>query len=659
MGRSLIKYLSFLLFAGAGLLRAQIPDDVKLTIERYLETLETNADYTQVYEDLIQFTEKPVNLNHAAVDEMMNFPLITPVQAAAIVNHRQRFGMFIQLAELQVLGFEPEQIRAVAPFVSILPGASDRLKNLAGQLQMGKTEVIITGKRRYPDDKEVFTSDRMALSTRLRYTLPGVFSFGVTAEKDPGEMWWNKGPDYYSAHAAVFNLGAIKTAVLGDYVMSLGQGLVLGSGIGIGKSANVLNIKRSQPAIKAYRGVNEFLFHRGASATVLLGKRLELMAAISSSGISARLADTSVFGSNSFSSVDLDGLHRTADEIATKSNLRRGMQGVWLNYNGRKGNLGGGVSIFNYNLAPGKSDDLYKLYNPTTSQQHFYHAWQGHTIGRLHVFSEWAWLAETRKHAVAVGALVSMGKWAELSVHLRDYAPGFISPYATSFGNAAQNERGCYMGLKFNVNKKLSISNYVDVWQQPWLTFRLYAPSRNQELLWQMDYAATKKTQVYLRYRHVVRAIQTTAGSAKAVTDYTINMVRVNLAAAVTQHGRVELRAEHSLNMNGPDAGHSQLFYAEYTTRYQPARLQLVMRYSMFDVSGYYNRIYAYENQLLYDFGTVAFYGKGRSAYALVTKSLNKKLKAGLRYGWMESINNPGEAAVWNRRIFAQLIWKI
>ena len=215
------------------------------------------------------------------------------------------------------------------------------------------------------------------------------------------------------------------------------------------------------------------------------------------------------------------------------------------------------------------------------------------------------------------------------------------------------------MGLKFNVNKKLSISNYVDVWQQPWLTFRLYAPSRNQELLWQMDYAATKKTQVYLRYRHVVRAIQTTAGPAKAVSDYTINMVRVNLAAAVTQYGRVELRAEHSLNMNGPDAGHSQLFYAEYTTRYQPARLQLVMRYSMFDVSGYYNRIYAYENQLLYDFGTVAFYGKGRSAYALVTKSLNKKLKAGLRYGWMESINNPGEAAVWNRRIFAQLIWKI
>jgi hypothetical protein len=55
----------------------------------------------------------------------------------------------------------------------------------------------------------------------------------------------------------------------------------------------------------------------------------------------------------------------------------------------------------------------------------------------------------------------------------------------------------------------------------------------------------------------------------------------------------------------------------------------------------------------------VAFFGKGRSAYILATKPINKRLKAGLRYAWMESINSGDALPTWNRRIFAQLIWRL
>ena len=314
-----IKRILLLLLLPFGSALAQIPEDVKLTIERYLETLETNADYTQIYEDLVVFTEKPLNLNHVGVDELINFPLITPVQAAAIVSHRRRFGLFLQLAELQVVGMEPEQIRAVAPFVNISPGLEDRVKGLTEKLQQGKAEVILTTKRRYPDPKETYNADLMAMSTRLRYTLPGVYSFGITAEKDPGEYWWNRGPDYISAHAAIFNFGAVKSLVAGDYVLSMGQGLVMGSGIGVGKSASVLNIKRSQPMVKAYRGVNEFLFLRGMAATLKIGKKWDFTFALASNGIGARLGDTAGVGGEGFSSVDLDGLHRTGSEIENKN----------------------------------------------------------------------------------------------------------------------------------------------------------------------------------------------------------------------------------------------------------------------------------------------------------------------------------------------------
>lgn len=638
-------------------LQAQVPEEVRLTIERYLETLETNADYTQIYEDLTAFLDKPVRLNKAGTDELLNFPLMSPVQATALVAHREKYGPLLHLSELQVLGFSPEQIRALAPFVTLNAGTDGEIRRLGALLKVGRQETVLTAKRRFPDPETPYTGDLLGSSLRLRYTLSGRYSFGLTAEKDPGERWWRRGPDFYSGHAAIFNTGRIKSAVAGDYLLSIGQGLVMGSGIGIGKSAAVLNIKRTQPMVKPYRGVNEFLFLRGAAATVSLGK-LELTTATAFNTLDARIGDTAVFGDISFSSVDLDGLHRNNDEIRGKGNLRRRTLGAWLSRNGRKGQIGGGLTSMNASLPPEADDRLYKLYNPTGRNSTFLHAWQGHTLGRIHFFSEWARLLETGKNAIAAGMLMSLGRWAELALHYRDYAPGFISPYSTSFGNSNQNERGFYTGIKFNFNKKISLSHYTDFWQQPWLTFRLNAPSRNREMLWQLDYQPTRKTQMYLRFRNMTRAISETAGPMKGIGEYTVQLLRVHLSAAISDQSRLEFRAEHSVNNSQGAKGHSSLYYSEFTGKLPKYRLQVIARYTLFSISDYYNRLYAYENQLLYDFGTVAFYGKGRSAYLLLQKNLSRHLKAGLRYAWTESVNDPGEAAVWNRRVFVQIIWR-
>ena len=657
MVRQLKCLLLCLILPVTAALQAQVPEEVRLTIERYLETLETNADYTQIYEDLTAFLDKPVRLNKAGTDELLNFPLMSPVQATALVAHREKHGPLLHLSELQVLGFSPEQIRALAPFVTLSTGTEGEIRRLGALLKVGRQEAVLTAKRRFPDPEDPYSGDLLGSSLRLRYTLSGRYSFGLTAEKDPGERWWRRGPDFYSGHAAIFNTGRIKSAVAGDYLLSIGQGLVMGSGIGIGKSAAVLNIKRTQPMVKPYRGVNEFLFLRGAAATVSLGK-LELTTAAAFNTLDARIGDTAIFGDISFSSVDLDGLHRNNDEISGKGNLRRRTLGAWLSRNGRKGQFGGGLTSMNASLPPETDDRLYKLYNPTGRNSTFLHAWQGHTLGRVHFFSEWARLLETGKHAIAAGMLMSLGRWAELALHYRDYAPGFISPYSTSFGNSNQNERGFYTGIKFNFNKKISLSHYTDFWQQPWLTFRLNAPSRNREMLWQLDYQPTRKTQMYVRYRNMTRAISETAGPMKGIGEYTVQLLRVHLSAAISDQSRLEFRAEHSVNNSQGAKGHSSLYYSEFTGKLPKYRLQVIARYTLFSISDYYNRLYAYENQLLYDFGTVAFYGKGRSAYLLLQKNLSRHLKAGLRYAWTESVNDPGEAAVWNRRVFVQIIWR-
>lgn len=651
-----MKGFLLLLFISLGLnLKAQqLPDDVKQTIEKYLETIETGGDYSQILEDLSAFVNRPVKINSAGIDELLNFPLISPVEAAAIISHRNKYGAFVIINELQVLGFSTEKIKAIQPFISFELNSAEKWKMLRKDLTRGGSEFIFTGRYSPQNRNPEFEGDPVSASVRAKYHLPGKFSIGFTADKDPGEKWWNKGPDFISFHASIQNTGIIKTLCLGDFLMSAGQGLVLGSGIGIGKSAAVLNIKRSQPMLKPYRGINEFLFHRGAASTLSFGK-IEWTIAASLKSIDARLTDTAMSQELAFSSVDLDGFHRSAQELAGKGTAQRHMAGSWININGKRGNTGFGWTNMGTSVPPAADNRLYRLFYPAEKQQNFLHAWQGHTLGPVHLFSEAAYLQENRKHAVSAGALISLGKGVEMAMHYRNYAPGFISPYSTAFGNSSNNENGFYSGIKIQFNRKWALSQYTDFYSQPWLTYRLYSPGRNREYLCQLDFNPTRKSQIYLRYRNIHRAINQVIVQMKTNGEYQLQSMRLHFMAPLNIHDRIEFRAEQSmLRNNGSE--HSSLFYGEYTGQIPRAGISLIARYTMFSISGYYNRIYAFENQLLYDFGTVAFYGKGRSAYLLLQKKWSKKLKTGLRYAINQSRGEDAIPAI-TQRIFVQLVW--
>ena len=91
----------------------------------------------------------------------------------------------------------------------------------------------------------------------------------LTAEKDRGEEFFTgsnkQGFDFYSAHLFIKDYNrTIKAIAIGDYAVSFGQGLILYSGFGAGKSSYVMNIKRTVPGCcGTYTSVNESNFQRG------------------------------------------------------------------------------------------------------------------------------------------------------------------------------------------------------------------------------------------------------------------------------------------------------------------------------------------------------------------------------------------------------------
>ena len=174
----------------------------------------------------------------------------------------------------------PWWIKQLLPFVTVTePGI---LGSAAPTLSNNRQQVILRWSRQLEDKAgyEVPAADTSAtrylgsadhLYFRYRYTRGDRVSAGITAEKDAGEEFFKgsnrKGFDFYSAHLFIKNpVRRVKSLALGDYAVTMGQGLLVYQGFAARKSAVSTLVSRSGRPLRAFSSVSEYDFFRGAAA---------------------------------------------------------------------------------------------------------------------------------------------------------------------------------------------------------------------------------------------------------------------------------------------------------------------------------------------------------------------------------------------------------
>lgn len=165
--------------------------------EKYLENQEVSGDFTLMQEELTWYKEHPLRINQAGADELMRCPLIGASKAIAMMDHRKKYGDFISIHELQVIGFDAEEIVALAPYISLVPGIRQQFENKKQQLKLGQVQILSSTKFKQQTElpKGALGND-LYHNIRFRYHLPGSYSFGITLEKDAGEKYLNPLPDF-------------------------------------------------------------------------------------------------------------------------------------------------------------------------------------------------------------------------------------------------------------------------------------------------------------------------------------------------------------------------------------------------------------------------------------------------------------------------------
>lgn len=627
----------------------QILDSTSVVPESQIDIVEdflNNADeengfeFNTLFESLDEAAARKINLNNTSTLELLTLGLIDELAATSIISHIQKHGKLIALYELQAIdNLTMQDINALLPYVTTKGSLDDTRVGLGTMLSKGKNEFylrwssILEDQKGFllPEDPED-TSQRYLGSkdrvySRFKHSYEHKLSYGFTMEKDAGEQFFRRdnsnGFDFYSAHLFLRNISnRLKSVAIGDFSVRLGQGLILNSGFGRGKSADAIRIKRNGNTLNAYTSVAENDFLRGIGATFGFGEHIKLTVFGSRLKRDANIVvpDTTDQEEFFFSSLQTSGFHRTPNEIEDENSITQSTIGgnVKVNAGGLK--LGANVlyNIFDrpfdrnlqeFNKFLFNSD---KLLNASLDYSYIYR--------NLHFFGETA-MSDNGGLATLNSLLLGLDRKTSIVLSYRNYAKDYQSLNANAFGEttSVNNEAGLYLGLELLPFREWKVNAYVDIFEHPWLRFNIDAPSTGFEYLARVTYTKKRRSELYAQFRVERKQRNNTDGETifDPLQDLTRTQLRfhykVKVSRAIELRNRLELSAFTESGTGEESYGY--LLYQDIIYRPSFSKFSFTSRIALFDTDDFNSRIFAFENDLLYNFSIPAYFNKGIRYY--------------------------------------------
>jgi hypothetical protein len=647
-------------------------------IQQQLENIAENtenedADYTNLLEDLLYYKEHPINLNKTSREELKLLTLLSDIEINNLITHIEKNGKLITIYELQgISGFDLQTIQKILPYVKVNDNFGSANFDLKEMFKDGQHMVMFRYGRVLEKQKGFTNIDSAALFKsknaryigspdklylRYRFTYNTNVSWGFTAEKDQGELFLKKnqkykyewyetglkgnqknGFDFYSAHIFIKNIRFIKSLAIGDYQATFGQGLTMWSGLAFGKSALIMNVKKSASGIRAYTSVNENLFLRGAAGTIRLFKNIEATGFYSRKKIDANVTDTLETGEAAvISSLQETGYHSTFGEIQDKNAITQTIYGGNISYKGKR--LSIGVTAMNYQLSTEFKRDLgfYNQFEFSAKQNSNVGVDYNYIYKNFNFFGEAA-MSQNGGKAFLNGTIISLDPRLALTILHRYYQKEYQNIMSNAFADNthAANEKGLYMGLTAKPLNTITLTTYYDRFEFPWLKYQIDAPSFGNDYVAQINYTPSKKVDFYFRIRERNKFKNNPTIDA-ADLNYIIPVnqrnYRLNIAYTILPslklRNRVEL-IDYKVDKNKTQKGY--IVYQDFIYNKLGNPLSVTLRYALFQTDSYDSRIYVYENDMPGVYSIVSHYYKGSRFYIMLDYNVTRKIEIWLRY---------------------------
>lgn len=629
-----MRYYFIILFCWFSIQICAQDQQIARLLEDQIVASEGNDQDEDLY-SLDLYQRKKLNINLANAEELAVFPFWNPLLTEQLVRYRKLLGNIENVLELQAIpGFTTDIIRKLSPYVTVLQQESldksikKSLQN-ADQMFLFRTSLVST------------TSDTSAFNPYLllRYQLQSThLSVGLLTEKDNGESFFQskKGISFLSNYLSFQQLGRVKKLILGDYLISIGQGLMLWQGRPVRKTSLPMLVKREASALQAYRSTDENRYMRGVGLDINLGM-VGIIGFLSSNTMDGTIREDTVQHIKYVSAFNNSGLHRSESELNGKNTVKINSGGLVIQYALPSFKIGYGlvqhhlsVPIF-HELLP---YNLYALNGKKWISQGIHYAT---TIRNLHFFGEIA--VDGPLHWASVnGLLISVDPKLDISLLYRKVDKAYRSYLSNAFteGTEANNESGLYIGMMLKIHSKFSLGIYVDNYRFSWLRYGINKLGWGQDNMIIFTWKPAKPTELYLR----IKSEQKSANILSEATMMPVGMVksttcRVHIEHQFSLQTSWRLRMEYSIYNNETVKSSGMVTYSDLFWKWPRKSIQFNGRIMVFDTKDYNSRIYAFENDLAFSSSIPSFYGRGIKTYINCRIEVAKRCNLYLKYAYL------------------------
>lgn len=667
-------------------------------LERMSENSEEEySDYSELLESYWSIKENPININSDNIDQLAELKFLSIFQLGNIKDYRKNYGDIQFLEELyEIENLDSLSIEMIKPIICFGKENTNEKIELKNIFKYGKNKILLEAnqslkkKKGYIDIEDSLLYDKpnsiylgspQKLYLRYNFTYKDNIEASFVLEKDPGEYLFRNnindslrkmlgnqcysGFDYSSFHIYI-SFGSLKTLAIGDYKVSFGQGLTMGSGMAF--VANGSSLLRRNKKITASKSANEAYYLRGIAGTYEY-KDLELSIFYSNKKTDANVITYDSLNSTplQISSLQQSGLHRTFNEIMDRKTVRQQLCGLNLSY--QKSNFQIGYTLhktyLSAELIPNKNiyNTFYFRGEELINQGiDFYYI-----LKKTLLYGEIA-RSNNKGLAALIGTTIQPSGFIEFTILYRNYAKDYQCLYSNAFssGSNTRNEKGWYFSSNMSLAPNWRFITSIDFYKSDWFKNTAYAPSHAYEFHTQLNYQPDKNTLLSVEYRNKskMKNCKNSNVFQKYLTEEKSNMLRFHITYNLSETIALKNRIEYHLNHNDDGTNNSYLIYQDIIYNPMDKPYNIAFRYELFNAEK--GRVYAYENDVLYSFAVGGLSGKGIRTY-LVGKikaydNIQISGKIGLTFYDNKNIIGSGLETIdsnWNGDGKLQIIWSI
>ncbi len=579
---SILMVFIFLFIGGGIYAQEWLPEGIIRLIENNAEN--GGVDPTVLFDYFETLHKHPIAINNVTRSELEEMIIFSPFQIESLLEYQKEFGKIVSLSELSLIdGFSESFVADISPFIT-LSTVNGKL-GAAGSKRV-KNQLILRAK--YP----------FSLYSKYKFEYSDKIALGFTLENDVGEKF----PDFISINFNLRNLNitkklSLKSFVIGDYSVRMGQGLVLWNTFSMSGSSSPNSTFRREANITPYTSTDEQKFFRGTGVTFGI-KNLNFSILFSD-----KCRDAKVIGSGYYSLPE-GGIHNTEQSINNKNRLREYLLGANVSYRFKMLKVGVTTAQYKYdkkNKLPVKEYNRYQMYDGlwgNTSLDLYF------SYKKIRLFGETA-LDNGLSFAAILGVIYAPVSNFETSLLYRYYSKSYIATHSGAYSSTSYNcnENGVMFNFNFTPISNIAISGFFDFVYHPWKRFGIDTDSYNLKSYVFSEWSVNKQHKLSVKVNYSFGSYQKN-GKIGARVEYKWNTTW-GLGAAT--------RMEYSRSKSNGYMFYQELFYLSPSKK-----IDCYLRGSLFHIDDWENRIYSYQMDLPNSFSVPAAYGRGINTYITI-----------------------------------------